>query len=323
MDLHPFQAKFFGFLPFLFFCYLSLFCPSALYAQGERIDSSSFWEPVQIDEVVILASEDGFDVRAFIDRIRRDTTFYKAFKTLRLVTFNAENDMQVYDKKGKKVVATLDSETKQIYRNGCRTMRTLEEEVTGNFYKSNGSYRYFTAELYAQLFFTEGEVCGEDNIVGSSLDGLQAKGNRIEKSKAQLKQLLFNPGSRVPGIPFVGNKVALFEPEVAKMYDFKISLEHKNGHPCYLFEATPKPAFKDEVIIRVFRTWLKQTDYAIIARDYSLRCNTLLFDFDVDMNVSLKQVGNRLLPSRIDYDGNWDIPTKRREIVKFSAVFDY
>src|SRR5690606_22467398 len=151
---------------------------------------------------------------------------------------------------GKKVVATLDSETKQIYRDGCRTMRTLEEEVTGNFYKANGDYRYFTAELYAQLFFTEGRICGEDNIVGNSLDAIRAKGNRIEKSKAQLKQLLFTPGSRVPGIPFVGNKVALFEPEIAKMYDFKISVDQKNGHACYLFEATPKAAFKGEVVIR-------------------------------------------------------------------------
>lgn len=322
--MHPLGFYFkSGTLAVLIFCLLGGLGPFSLWGQSGRVDSASFWEPVQIDEVVILASGDNFDVKAFIDRIRKDTTFYKAFKTMRLVTFNAENDMWVYDKSGKKVVARLDSETKQIYRDGCRSMRTLEEEVQGNFYKSNGDYRYFTAEMYAQLFFTEGQVCGEDNIVGNSLDALKVKGNRIEKSKAQLKQLLFNPGSRVSGIPFVGDKVALFEPGIAKMYDFRISVEQKNGHACYLFEATPKPDFKEEVIIRVFRTWLKQTDYAIIARDYSLRCNTLLFDFDVDMKVSLRQVGDRLLPARIDYDGNWDIPTKRREIVRFSAVFDY
>lgn len=322
--MHPLGFYFkSGTLAVLIFCLLGGLGSFSLWGQSGRVDSASFWEPVQIDEVVILASGDNFDVKAFIDRIRKDTTFYKAFKTMRLVTFNAENDMWVYDKSGKKVVARLDSETKQIYRDGCRSMRTLEEEVQGNFYKSNGDYRYFTAEMYAQLFFTEGQVCGEDNIVGNSLDALKVKGNRIEKSKAQLKQLLFNPGSRVSGIPFVGDKVALFEPGIAKMYDFRISVEQKNGHACYLFEATPKPDFKEEVIIRVFRTWLKQTDYAIIARDYSLRCNTLLFDFDVDMKVSLRQVGDRLLPARIDYDGNWDIPTKRREIVRFSAVFDY
>ena len=32
--------------------------------------------------------------------------------------------------------------------------------------------------------------------------------------------LFFNPGKKIPGIPFIGNKIALFDDEVAKRYDF-------------------------------------------------------------------------------------------------------
>jgi len=134
---------------------------------------------------------------------------------------------------------------------------------------------------------------------------------------------MFFPGRPVPGVPFVGNKVAIFQPEIAQKYDFSLSAEDKNGVPCYLFEARPKPEYKDDVVINVFKTWLRQSDYAIIARDYALSYKTILFDFDVKMHVDLSKVRGQLLPSFISYNGNWHIVSKKREIVRFTASFDY
>jgi hypothetical protein len=44
-------------------------------------------------------------------------------------------------------------------------MEKIKETVTGDFYENDSSYNYYTAELYASLFFTKEQVCGETNIV--------------------------------------------------------------------------------------------------------------------------------------------------------------
>lgn len=284
-------------------------------------DTNAFSQPIMIDEVIIRAGN--FDVKSFINMIKNDTTFYKAFKTLRIVTFNADNDIRVLEKKGTKVKASLLSETKQIYRDRCRTMDVLEEKTTGDFYDRHGDYKYYTAELYAALFFTKGKICNENNLVKGNTDyGTKGK-NTLEKSKAQLKQLLFNPGSKVSGVPFMADKAALFEPEIARMYDFSIKSMEKNGVACFLFEAIPKPEYAHKVVINQFKTWFRKEDYSILARDYALSYKTGVYDFNVVMHVDLQQVGNNLLPSFISYRGNWYAMTKGRERVHFTTRFYY
>lgn len=295
--------------------------PELLFAQQK--DTTAFSQPITLDEVVIRAEGNGFNVQNFIRLIQEDTTFYKAFRSMHLATFNASNDIEVYNKKGTKIIASQKSETKQIYRNGCRHMNTLYQKTTGNFYKANGDYRYYTAKLYAALFFTEGQKCGENNIVKGHLEKESLNGDRIEKSTTQLKYLMFFPGRPVPGVPFVGNKVAIFEPDVASKYNFRLVAEQKNGIPCYLFEAVPKPEYKNDVVINVFRTWLRQSDDAIISRDYSLSYKTMVYDFDVQMHADLSKHEGKLLPTYISYNGNWHVFTQNRERVKFTASFTY
>lgn len=307
------------FIPFTISCLLL----TVFLCHGQQRDTTSFYQPITLDEVVVRAEGEGFNVKNFIRLIEEDTTFYKAFRSMHLQTFNAINDIDVYNKKGNKIVASEKTETKQIYRSGCRWMNTLFKKTTGNFYKSNGEYRYYTARLFAELFYTKGKVCGEDNIVKGHLEQESLHGDRIEKSITQLKYLMFFPGRPVPGVPFVGNKVAIFEQDIARKYDFKLVAEEKNGVPCYLFEATPQSKYKNDVVINVFRTWLRQSDYAIIARDYALSYKTMVYDFNVQMHVDLSRHNGVLLPTYIRYNGNWHIVTQKRERVKFTAKFSY
>src|SRR6202008_5015080 len=101
------------------------------------------------------------------------------------------------------------------------TMNVLSATAQGDFYNDDSSYNYYTAELYAGLFFTKGKVCGENNIVaGTSFDAKGKSG--VAKHKEQLKMLFFNPGKKIPGIPFIGNKINVFDPDVAEYYDFLI-----------------------------------------------------------------------------------------------------
>src|SRR5207237_5951886 len=98
----------------------------------------------------------------FIERVKSDTTFYKAFRTLHILGFTSLNDIILFDKKGN-VKASLHSKTMQNVSAGCRTMDVLEEQTTGNFYDNQRNYNYYTAELYAGLFFTKEKICCENN----------------------------------------------------------------------------------------------------------------------------------------------------------------
>jgi hypothetical protein len=297
-------------------CFLLL--STTVYAQ--RPDSSIFGQPLQMDAVVIKAVRGGWDLNAFVRRVQNDTTFYKAFRNMRFMSYNALNDIRVYDKKGE-VAASLFSKTKQTFSGGCRTMQVLEEKVTGDFYKRKNRYRYYTAELYDYLFFTHGKICNESAIVKGAIEE-RGKG-QMEKSKYQLKQLIFNPGSKVGGIPLMGDKAAIFDASMAKFYDFKLQSDEYEGKDCYVFRAIPKKGHEDDVVYDELSTWFRKSDYAIVARDYSLSYKATIYDFRVKMKVRTQEIGNKLLPTRIEYDGNWHVFTQNRERVKFTAVISY
>jgi hypothetical protein len=293
-----------------------LTCPAGSFAQ--RYDTGSiFSAPVQLDSVTFKS---GFDIKAFIRRVQADTTFYKAFKSMRLVPYKATNDIRVYDKDTTET-ASLHSTTKQNIKQRCRTMQVIEQKTTGDFFKRNGDYRYYTAELYDYLFFTREPVCNENDRVAGSMDA-QGKGQKA-KSEYQLKQLIFNPGSRVSGVPFMGDRASIFEPGEAEKYNFKIVQEQYNGTDCYVFKITPKAGYEHSVIYNELTTWFRKSDYSILARNYSLSYHTLVYDFDVTMKVRTTQVGGKLYPTYISYDGNWHVFTKKRERVKFSIAIEY
>src|SRR5690606_9178053 len=147
---------------------------ATLTARSQGKDTNIFALPIEMDEFVLQASRDGFDVAAFIQRVKEDTTFYKAFRTLHLVPFTAINDIKIYDKK-EGVKASLHSRTQQHRIGNCRTMEVLEEKTTSDFYNRKKEYNNYTSELYASFFFTEGKICGE-NINVKDYEHLRGKG---------------------------------------------------------------------------------------------------------------------------------------------------
>jgi len=285
---------------------------------AQRYDTTTvFSAPVSLDAYVIKS---GFDVNAFIRRVRNDTTFYKAFRSMRLLSYNAVNDIKVYDKHGG-LAAKEYSRTRQEMVMGCRSTNVLERKTTGDFYDRKGGYNYYTAELFAYLFFTQGTICNENDIVAGTMNDY-GKG-QMEKRKYELKQLIFNPGSAIRGIPFMSDRESIFDVAEAGKYDFAITLQQYDGEACYVFKITPKDGYKRKVIYNNVTTWFRKSDYSIVARDYSLSYHTMVYDFDVIMKVRTKQVNNKLLPTYISYDGDWHVFTKKRERVKFSSVIGY
>jgi len=306
----------FKILQYCFLTFAAMLLPSCTYAQ--QYDTVSIFRvPVQLDSFVVKSS---FDVNAFIRRVRSDTTFYKAFKNMRLVPYMADNDIRVFDKNNH-VHASLKSRTKQITGKGCRSTKVLEEQTTGDFYKRDSDYRYYTAALYAHLFFAKEPVCNEDDIVAGEINA--PENGAMAKSVYQLKQLIFNPGSKVSGVPFMGDRASIFDAGEAEKYDFKISLQSYDGEECYVFRITPQKGYEHKTLYDELTTWFRKSDLSIVARDYSLSYSTVVYDFNVRMKVRTTQVGGKLYPTYINYDGNWHVITKKRERVKFTTKVSY
>lgn len=298
--------------------FLLCFC-SRVFAQDTTviIDEKRF----TLTEVVV---RNNFDYKTLLNQIKEDTTFYKAFRSLRILGFSSYNDIQMLDKKGA-VKASLFSKTRQNRVNGCRTMDVLEEKVTGDIYDSRKNYNYMTPELYAGLFFTKGTICGENNIVkGRNLLTSDKKG--MEKHKEQLKMLFFNPGKKIPGIPFIGGKLDLYDESAHELYDYRLDIQEFHGTLSYLFAITPKEdkVKSDRIVVDRMETWFDMKTLEVQARNYSLSYKAGVYDFDVSMEVEMTKFEGITVPKILRYKGDWDVIFKKRERALFTAtLFDF
>jgi hypothetical protein len=281
---------------------------------------------VKVDGKYITLSEivvnNKLDVSSFIDRVKNDSTFYKAFRNLHIIGYTSLNDIRMLDNKGN-TEASLQSKTRQTRSGNCRKMQILQETSTGDMYDGRHNFNYYTAQMYAGLFFTKDSVCGEDNIVKGrefSTEGLSG----MEKHKEQLKMLFFNPGKKISGIPFISGKTEIFDNPMSDKYDMDIDLRDFNDVSCYVFTIKVKEDKKNGVVINEMSTWFNDKTFEIVARNYSLSYDAGVYDFNVDMEVQMTKVGDLLVPSVLRYNGNWKAIFKKRERGVFTAtLFDF
>lgn len=304
---------------------LTLFLLSSVPLITRAQDSSVNFEnkAVLLKEVVVRSN---LNVPAFIQRVKDDTTFHKAFQNLKVLGYTSLNDIRMLDKKDVPK-ATLTSKSRQEVANGCRWMKVLEEKSTGDIYDKRHHFNYYTAQLYSSIFFAYDTVCGETNIVAGTTFSTQGKSG-ISKHKEQLKMLFFNPGKRIPGLPFIGNKIALFDEDVSARYDFIIDMEEFKGKMCYVFKMEPlkdlTPSQKDQIVINEMTTWFDSQTWEITGRNYDLSYNAGVYDFDVHIEVEMTKFGEYLVPKVMRYNGNWDVIFKKREKGIFTAtLFDF
>ncbi|MFM2359955.1 MAG: hypothetical protein RLY16_1948 [Bacteroidota bacterium] len=303
----------------VFFC-LILGCYLQVPAQPKPDSTIQIGQKyIQLSEVVV---SNQLNIPVFIERIKNDTSFYKAFRNLRVLNYSAINDVRMLNKSGESV-ATLFSKTRQLRENNCRRMEVIEQQVTGDYFDEEGEPAYYTAEMYAGLFFTKGLICGESNIVAGKSFTTEGKSG-MEKHKEQLKMLFFNPGKRISGLPFMSSKTAIYDEELADLYDMKVDMDAYNGASCYIFSQKVKPGKEGEVVVDSMTTWLNDKTFEMVARTYSLSYSAGVYDFDVTMEVQLTHAAGLLVPSLIRYTGNWKALFKRRENGVFTAtLYDF
>jgi hypothetical protein len=291
-----------------------------VHAQDTIINNNG--QNFTLSEVIV---RNNFDYKDILQKIKEDTSFYKAFKTLRTIGYSSYNFIQMMDKNNT-MQASLNSKTRQNKVAGCRTMDVLEETVTGNLRNAKGDYNYVTPSLYASLFFTKGSICGETNIVSGKKRTIEGSG--IEKAKEQLKMLFFNPGRKIPGIPFIGNKLDLYDASAHELYDYKLDYVEYHGKLVYVFDVQPKQNLNflanDRIVVDQMITWFDPKTLEVLGRNYSLSYKAGVYDFNVQMEVEMTYFNGQLVPKILRYKGNWDVVFKKREKGIFTAtLFDF
>ncbi|WP_156522716.1 hypothetical protein [Arachidicoccus ginsenosidimutans] len=297
----------------LLFATASFFCIPV----GAQVDTIIDNSNITLPDVFV----GNVNVPVLLHRIQNDSSFYKAFKSLHIVGYTSINNINVLNKDGS-AKATYDSRVQQIHQNNCRYDKVLSQHTTGDFFDKKGDYNYMIGELFAGLFFIKDTACGETNIVAGNTFDTKGKSG-IDKKKEQLKMLFFNPGKKISGIPFIGNKLDVYDDDAKKKYDYKLDTTIYNGTPAYEFTITPKPG-SNGIVIDHMSTVFDANSLEVLERTYSLSYKAGVYDFDVHMKVELQHINGLLLPVSLHYSGNWYVLFKGRERADFTSnLYDF
>lgn len=296
-----------------------IFSFTTLAFTNSQAQWDSILPEVQLSEVQV--KKGAFTVEDFIRMTKTDTSFYRAFKNLKMFPHESKTHILVKDKKGGEK-AELNRIAKHFSDFKKGWIQILKESTEGKMYKKNGEHKFFTAEMYDKVFFPK-DTFTVNNIVGQHYQQNQPNAkNKTEKYYEQLKTFMFSPGTGVDGVPLIGKKLEIFDGEMRKYYDYTIEkVNFQDSLPCYKFKVQVKNGVRpDKVVIKNLITYYDRRTMEVIARAYKLSQTTLLFDFDIQMYIQLKRQYNEYLPTIIRYNGSWDVPTKKPENIQFEML---
>lgn len=293
--------------------YLLLFAFFSFAQQTRRFNPDTI-QTVVIDSAINIRSH-RLDAQDFINAVLADTGFYKAFRDMKKYSFTAENYICTYDKKNRINGRIYRKIRYEHTAKGHKTIY-LAKSDSGDVYKSNGKYRLYTLQMFDYIF---NNAYNSDFAKGPSLPGRDTK-NQSYKDK--LKTLIFAPGHRVAGIPFISNKSEIFSRDMRQFYLYQFARgTYLDSIPVYRFRVIQKPSSApNDVVIKELTTIFDMRSFQILGRYVDLSYHNFLFSFDVRMNIELTKVNGELVPAKITYQGTWDVPFHKTERASFLIV---
>ena len=294
---------------------LCFFIGSSGFAQEIQRFNPDTIKTIQLDSVVNIRAK-RLSVETFIQAVTTDTSFYKAFRLMKKYGFTAENRIFTYDKKNKiegKLYRKIRHTTHPV------KMEYLVKEDAGKLFKKNGKYELYTLEMFDYIFMNAYKSEYSDGSFGAGKEG----GNAGYKDK--LKTLIFSPGKPVKGLPFIGSKTEIFSANMRQYYDYSFySGMYLDSIPVYIFKVVVKPDLsswtKDGLMIKQLVTTFDKRNLEILGRSVDMKYSNMLFDFDVQMNIEMSNFDEIKLPTKITYQGNWNVPFKKEERASFLIV---
>ncbi|MFA4867186.1 MAG: hypothetical protein WC623_03260 [Pedobacter sp.] len=265
-------------------------------------------QTIQLDSAVNITAE-RLSAETFIRAVTTDTSFYQSFRNMKKYAFTAENSIFTYDKKNK-VKGKL---YRKIRRNSKAPWITyLSKQDTGHVFKKNGKYELYTVEMFDYIFMNAYQSAY------TSGSGIGKAENANAGYKEKLKTLIFSPGRPVKGLPFIGDKTAIFTANMRQYYDYNFySATYLDSIPVYRFKVTIKPDLnkgtKDGLMIKELTTIFDKRSFEILGRYVDMKYSNMLFDFNVQMNIEMQYFGEEKLPAKVSYQGNWNVPLKKPE----------
>ena len=295
----------------LLIAFLVTLTSSAFSQEIKRFNPDTI-RTIVMDSVLNIRSH-RLNAQDFIDAMLADTSFYKAFHDMKNYAFLAENRIYTYNKKNK-VDAKIYRKLRHSNSNGQHHIETLAKRDSGNLYKSNGKYQLYTVEMFDYIFMNS------NNSDFSKGDGLP--GGKNESYKDKLKTLIFTPGRKVKGVPFISSKTEVFSPEFRQYYYYQFARgKYLDTIPVYRFKVMRKPSTAPgDVMITELTTIFDARTFQILGRYIDMKFSNLFFSFNVQMNIELANFDGELLPVKISYQGNWDVPFHKEERASFLIV---
>ena len=140
--------------------------------------------------------------------------------------------------------------------------------------------------------------------------------------------LFFDPGRKIPGIPFIGDKLDLYDEHARKLYNYTLDYDTYKGVYVYVFSIKPKEDLgffhRNDIVVDEMTTRFDAATMEVVGRTYSLSYKAGLYDFDVSIEVEMTHAGKLLVPETMRYKGNFSAVTKKRERGEFTAtLFDF
>jgi hypothetical protein len=290
-------------------CCLLLFAFSSNAQQIHRFNPDTVIT-IRIDSAVNIRSHQ-LNAQDFIDAVVNDTSFYKAFRNMKRYNFTAENHIYTYDKKNK-VDGLIYRKVKHTIVGRSHKTEYLVKRDSGNIYKKGGKYQLYTVEMFDFVF---DKAYNADFIKSES----SPDNGKNESYKDKLKLLIFEPGRKITGIPFISNKTEIFGSDMRQYYYYEFDRgTYLDSIPVYRFKVIKKPSTSDgDIMIREMTTIFDSRNFKILGRYVDMKYNNLLFSFDIQMNIELNRFNGELLPAKVSYQGNWDIPFHKTERASF------
>ncbi len=298
---------------------LFLFCFSDAFPQQIKRFNPDTLKTIVVDTAVAtVRARGGLYVQDFIDEILRDTSFYEAFRNMKKYAFTAENRVYTYDKKNK-VEGKIYRKLKHSNTKAGHKIEYLAKADSGHVYKRNGKYELYTTEMFDYIFMN---AYNSDFIKGG--DSPNA-GGKNESYKDKLKTLIFSPGRPISGIPFISKKTEIFSPNMKNLYRYEFARgTYLDSIPVYRFKVTQRLDLldeqKDDIMIKELTTIFDRRNFQILGRYVDMKFKNFVMDFNVQMNIELNRFNGELLPTKISYQGNWDVPFHKEERASFLVL---
>lgn len=277
---------------------------------------------IQLDDVIISEDNNGFTVEDFIHYVKNDTTFYKGFKHLRYYQHKYSSSLNIYNKKNKKI-GVLNKQGTHFSDGENAFVVDDSLYVEGKIFKRNGSHKYYTTEAFDEVFFPYDSINvsleinnnknkeESQNVRDAKTIGFSIGTDNVEQSKGGAKK-----------------KLAIFDIDMQKYYDYIISDTIYNDIPCYVFTVRVKENLEnkqiEKALIRKVLSYFDKENFNVIYREYKFVYDNWFINLNMDVIVHLDYIRGIHVPTKILYDGFWKVLFFKKERADFNLkLFDY